>query len=125
MKTKSIEWWNSLPKSEDVDSKAIEGDAVVYIYGIAFLIQRKNDFNNVICWKVKSSKKDLVSIFAAFRAWCEKQKIQYIRIEGIGKHQYKMLYLVLKRSPITTGIRYAEEESRQSDNRHIWYVKVY
>lgn len=125
MKTKSIEWWNNLKKNEDVNSPAIEGDAVVYLYGIAFLIQRKNDFNNVICWKVKNSKKDLVTIFAAFRAWCEKQKIQYIRIEGIGKHQYKMLYLVLKRSPITTGIRYAEEESRQSDNRHIWYVKVY
>ena len=125
MKTKSIEWWNNLKKNEDVNSPAIEGDAVVYIHGIAFLIQKKNNFNNVICWKVKSSRKDLVSIFAAFRAWCEKQKIQYIRIEGIGKHQYKMLYLVLRRSPITTGIRYAEEESRQSDNRHIWYVKVY
>ena len=125
MKTKSIEWWNSLPKSEDVDSKAVEGDNVVLIDGIAFLIQRKNNFNNVICWKVKSSKRDLVTTFAAFRSWCQKKKIQYIRIEGIGKHQYKMLYLVLRRSPITTGIRYAEEESRQSDNRHIWYVKVY
>ena len=125
MKTKSIDYWNNLKKSEDVNSKAVEGDNVVLINGIAFLIQRKNDFNNVICWKVKNSKKDLVTIFAAFRAWCEKQKIQYIRIEGIGKHQYKMLYLVLRRSPITSGVRYAEEESRQSDNRHIWYVKTY
>ena len=125
MRTKSIEWWNSLPKSEDVDSKAIEGDNVVYINGIAFLIQRKNDFNNVICWKVKSSKKDLVTIFATFRAWCQKKKIQYIRIEGIGKHQYKMLYLVLRRSPETTCIKYAEQESKETQDRHIWYVKVY
>ncbi len=124
MKTKSIEWWNSLPKSEDVDSKAIEGDNVVLIDGIAFLIQRKNNFNNVICWKVKSSKKDLVSIFAAFRAWCQKKQIQYIRVEGIGKHQYKMLYLVLRRSPETTSIVYNEDESKEYD-RHIWYVKVY
>ena len=124
MKTKSIEWWNSLPKSEDVDSKAVEGDSVVLIDGIAFLIQRKNNFNNVICWKVKSSKRDLVTTFAAFRAWCEKQKIQYIRIEGIGKHQYKMLYLVLRRSPETTSIVYNEDESKEYD-RHIWYVKVY
>ena len=125
MKTKSIKWWNSLPKNEDVDSKAVEGDSVVLIDGIAFLVQRKNDFNNVICWKVKSSKRDLVTTFAAFRAWCQKKKIQYIRVEGIGKHQYKMLYLVLRRSPITSGVRYAEEESRLSDNRHIWYVKTY
>jgi hypothetical protein len=125
MRTKTIKWWNNLPKSEEVNSLAVEGDNVVLIDGIAFLIQRKNDFNNVICWKVKNSKKDLVTTFSAFRAWCQKKKIQYIRIEGIGKHQYKMLYLVLRRSPITTGVRYAEEESRQSDNRHIWYVKTY
>ena len=124
MKTKSIEWWNSLPKSEDVDSKAVEGDSVVLIDGIAFLIQRKNNFNNVICWKVKNSKKDLVTTFSTFRAWCQKKKIQYIRVEGIGKHQYKMLYLVLRRSPETTSIVYNEDESKEYD-RHIWYVKVY
>ena len=124
MKTKSIKWWNSLPKSEDVDSKAIEGDTVCYIDGIAFLIQRKNNFNNVICWKVKNSKKDLVTTFSTFRAWCQKKKIQYIRVEGIGKHQYKMLYLVLRRSPETTSIVYNEDESKEYD-RHIWYVKVY
>lgn len=124
MKTKSIEWWNNLPKSEDVNSTAIEGDNVVLIDGIAFLIQRKNNFNNVICWKVKSSKKDLVTTFSTFRAWCQKKKIQYIRVEGIGKHQYKMLYLVLRRSPETTSIVYNEDESKEYD-RHIWYVKVY
>ena len=124
MKTKTIEWWNSLPKSEDVDSKAVEGDNVVLIDGIAFLIQRKNNFNNVICWKVKNSKKDLVTTFSTFRAWCQKKKIQYIRVEGIGKHQYKMLYLVLRRSPETTSIVYNEDESKEYD-RHIWYVKVY
>ena len=124
MKTKTIEWWNSLPKSEDVDSKAIEGDNVVLIDGIAFLIQRKNNFNNVICWKVRNSEKDLVTTFSTFRAWCQKKKIQYIRVEGIGKHQYKMLYLVLRRSPETTSIVYNEDESKEYD-RHIWYVKVY
>ena len=124
MKTKTIKWWNSLPKSEDVDSKAVEGDSVVLIDGIAFLIQRKNNFNNVICWKVKNSKKDLVTTFSTFRAWCQKKKIQYIRVEGIGKHQYKMLYLVLRRSPETTSIVYNEDESKEYD-RHIWYIKNY
>jgi hypothetical protein len=124
MKTKTIKWWNSLPKSEDVDSKAIEGDNVVLIDGIAFLIQRKNNFNNVICWKVKNSKKDLVTTFSTFRAWCQKKKIQYIRVEGIGKHQYKMLYLVLRRSPETTSIVYNKDESAEY-GRHIWYIKNY
>jgi len=124
MKTKSIEWWNSLKKNEDTDVIAIEGDTVVYISGIAFLIQRQNDGNNVVCWKVKTTKKDLVSIFAAFRAFCQKNKIQYLRIEGHGKHHYKMLNLLLKYAPEGAGVVYAEEESKE-DESNIWYVKTY
>jgi hypothetical protein len=124
MKIKNIEYWNNLEKDESTNVVAVEGDNVVLIDGIAFLIQRKNNWNNVVCWKVKPSKKDLVTIFENFRAWCQRQKIQYIRIEGIGKHHYKMLYLVLRRSTPTTNIIYAEDESKEYD-RHIWYVKVY
>lgn len=124
MKTKSIEWWNSLKKNEDTDVTAIEGDTVVYISGIAFLIQRQNDGNNVVCWKVKTTKKDLVSIFAAFRAFCQKNKIQYLRIEGHGKHHYKMLNLLIKYAPEEAGVVYAEEESKEYES-NIWYVKTY
>jgi len=124
MRTKSIEWWNSLPKNEDTDVIAIEGDVVCYISGIAFLIQRKNDFNNVVCWKVKTTKKDLVSIFSAFRAFCQKNKIQYLRIEGHGKHHYKMLNLLIKYAPEGAGVVYAEEESKEYES-NIWYVKTY
>ena len=124
MKTKSIKWWNSLKKNEDTDVIAIEGDTVVYISGIAFLIQRQNDGNNVVCWKVKTTKKDLVSIFAAFRAFCQKNKIQYLRIEGHGKHHYKMLNLLYKYSPEGAGLAYAVEESKECKS-NIWYVKTY
>ena len=124
MKTKSIEWWNSLKKNEDTDVTAIEGDTVVYISGIAFLIQRQNDGNNVVCWKVKTTKKDLVSIFSTFRAFCQKNKIQYLRIEGHGKHHYKMLNLLYKYSPEGAGLAYAVEESKECKS-NIWYVKTY
>ena len=124
MKTKTIEWWNNLKKNEDTDVIAIEGDTVVYISGIAFLIQRQNDGNNVVCWKVKTTKKDLVSIFSTFRAFCEKNKIQYLRIEGHGKHHYKMLNLLIKYAPEGAGVVYAEEESKEYES-NIWYVKTY
>ena len=124
MKTKSIEWWNSLPKSEDVDSKAIEGDNVVLIDGIAFLVQRKNNFNNVVCWRVKNNKNNLVSVFCKFRKYCKNNKLQYIRVEGIGKHTYKILFLVLRHAPQDAGVIYSEEESEKY-NRHIWFVKTY
>ena len=124
MRTKTIEWWNNLKKNEDTDVIAVEGDIVCYISGIAFLIQRQNDGNNVVCWKVKTTKKDLVSIFSTFRAFCQKQKIQYTRVEGIGKHHYKMLYLILRKAPESAGIVYHEEESAKT-GRHIWYIKNY
>ena len=124
MKTKSIEWWNSLKKNEDTDVIAIEGDTVVYISGIAFLIQRQNDGNNVVCWKVKTTKKDLISIFSTFRAFCQKNDIQYLRIEGHGKHHYKMLNLLYKYSPEGAGLAYAVEESKECKS-NIWYVKTY
>ena len=124
MKTKSIEWWNSLQKNEDTDVTAIEGDIVVLISGIAFLIQRQNDGNNVVCWKVKTTKKDLVSIFSTFRAFCQKNNIQYLRIEGHGKHHYKMLNLLIKYAPEGAGVVYAEEESKKYES-NIWYVKTY
>ena len=124
MKIKSIAWWNGLKKNEDTDVTAIEGDIAVYINGVAFLIQRKNDNNNVVCWKVRTTKKSLVSTFCTFRAFCEKQKIQYTRVEGIGKHHYKMLYLILRKAPESAGIVYHEEESAKT-GRHIWYIKNY
>jgi hypothetical protein len=124
MKTKSVEWWNNLKKNEDTDVIAIEGDVVCHISGIAFLIQRQNDGNNVVCWKVKTTKKDLVSIFAAFRAFCQKNEIQYLRIEGHGKHHYKMLNLLIKYAPEGAGVVYAEEESKEYKS-NIWYVKTY
>ena len=124
MKTKTIEWWNSLKKNEDTDVIAIEGDIVCYISGITFLIQRQNDGNNVVCWKVKTTKKDLVSIFSTFRAFCQKNDIQYLRIEGHGKHHYKMLNLLYKYSPEGAGLAYAVEESKECKS-NIWYVKTY
>ena len=41
-----IEEWNTIPKDSETDSIAIDGDLVTEIDGIAFLVQRKNNFNN-------------------------------------------------------------------------------
>lgn len=124
MRIKSITWWNKIPKTKDTNTKAVEGDLVCLINGIAFLIQRKNNFNNVICIKIKPSKKNLVRIFAAFRKFCEKNQIQYLRIEGMGKHTYRMLSLLYKYAPKGANLIYSGPESK-AYNTHIHYVKTY
>ena len=124
MKTKSIEWWNSLPKSEDVDSKAIEGDLCTEIDGVAFLVQRKNDFNNVICIRTRPATQSLLKTFCSFRNWLEENKIQYIRIEGIGKHAYHIIALMRRYAPKTCDVIKNHKLSEQA-HRHILFVKTY
>ena len=124
MKIKTIEWWNSLTKDNDTDVTAIEGDNALLVDGIAFLIQRKNNWNNVVCIRINKSDKSIIHTFCTVRAWCQRQKIQYLRIEGIGKHTYRMLNLLYKYSPDGAGLIYRESESVEL-GRHVHYVKTY
>ena len=121
-----IEEWNAIPKDEETQVIAVEGDLCTLIDGVAFLIQRKNDWNNVVCIRVEPSKTNIVKTFETFRAWCESQKIQYFRVEGIS-HTYKMLYLVCRmgrRNGAECDVIYHSTESAEYD-RHIYYVKAY
>jgi hypothetical protein len=126
MKIKTIEWWNKIKKDNETQVIAAEGDNVLLINGVAFLIQRKNNWNNVVCIRLKPSKINIVQTFETFRAFCQKNDIQYFRVEGIS-HTYRMLELV-KRIGIKKGIDcnvvYAPQESAEYD-RHIYYVKAY
>ena len=122
----TLEQWNIIPKDEETDVKAIEGDTSILINGVAFLIQRKNDWNNVVCIRLKPSKVNIVRTFETFRAWCALHKIQYFRVEGIS-HAYKMLYLVCRlgrKNGADCDVVFHKTESAEYD-RHIYYVKAY
>ena len=88
MKTKllTIEQWNMIPKDEETQTEAVEGDTALLINGVAFLIQRKNNWNNVVCIRLEPSKINIVQTFETFRAFCQKNDIQYFRVEGISHH---------------------------------------
>ena len=85
MKTKllTIEQWNMIPKDEETQVDAVEGDTALLINGVAFLIQRKNNWNNVVCIRLKPSKINIVQTFETFRAFCQKNDIQYFRVEEL------------------------------------------
>jgi hypothetical protein len=128
MKTKllTIKQWNIIPKDEETDVKAEEGDLCTLIGGVAFLIQRKNNWNNVVCIRLKPSKINIVQTFETFRAFCQKNDIQYFRVEGIS-HTYRMLYLVCRlgrKNGADFNVIYHPTESAEYD-RHIYYVKAY
>lgn len=128
MKTKrlTIDQWNMIPKDEETQVEAVEGDTALLINGVAFLIQRKNNWNNVVCIRLEPSKINIVQTFETFRAFCEKNKIQYFRVEGIS-HTYRMLYLVCRlgrKNGADCNVIFHKTESAEYD-RHIWYVKSY
>lgn len=122
----TLEEWNLIPKDEETQTDAVEGDTALLINGVAFLIQRKNNWNNVVCIRLKPSKVNIVRTFETFRAWCAENEIQYFRVEGIS-HAYKMLYLVCRlgqKNGADCDVVFHPTESAEYD-RHIYYVKAY
>lgn len=119
--------WNNLQKEKDTNSLAEPIDLVTMIDGVAFLIQRKNNFNNVICQRVNPSKRAIIRTFNDFRIYCHKKHLRYIRIEGGHNHKshtYNILWLLLKAAPKTCGVALAEEESKELGS-NVFYVKTY
>lgn len=126
IKKDSIELWNEIPKDEETNVEAVEGDMVTFIDGVAFLIQRKNNWNNVVCIRVEPSDVSIVQTFEKFRSYLEHNNIQFFRVEGIS-HTYKMLNLVCRlgrKSGADCDVIFHKTESAEYD-RHIYYVKSY
>lgn len=116
-----IEEWNAITKDEETQVIAEEGDLCTVIDGVAFLVQRRNDFNNIVCIRIEENRNSILTTFCNFREWCKENELQFVRVEGIS-HTYKMLYLVARRC--NCNVVYDMKESKEY-NSHIYYIKVY
>ena len=119
-----IEEWNAIEKDSETDAIAIDGDLCTEIDGIAFLVQRKNDYNNIVCYRVKKSTQSLLKTFFAFRSFLEENHIQFIRVEGGHSHTYNILKIMQRTAPSSCGLIHHDEQSREL-NRVVYYVKTY
>lgn len=119
----SIEEWNAIEKDEETDAEAVDGDLCTVIDGVAFLVQRKENGNNVICKRIKQNTKPLIQTFETFRAFLQENEIQYIRIEGIS-HKYTMLELMRKTAPKDANYVLHREQSEETGHT-VYYVKTY
>ena len=114
-----IEYWNSLVKPcKEVDVTAEKGDLVIEIGGIVYLLQRKNDMNNVVCFRHKKTKMSTLKSFYAYRQWLVSRCIQYIRVEGNTK-RYKFL---TKLNPCS---EYSVIQDTEEKDRNIFYLKLF
>ena len=119
-----IEEWNAIPKDKETDAAALENDLCTLIDGVAFLIQRKGNINNIICKRIEKSSEPLIKTFFKFRIFCKQNAIQYIRVEGGNTHTYNILKLMRKTAPSSCGLVKAEKESEEL-NKVVYYVKTY
>lgn len=107
--------WNNIPKVDEIDVEAVEGDIVEMVDGILFLLQTTNNYNNVVCKRVEPSTNNIIH---SFYRYClilnDIHQIEYIRVEG-RKGRYSFLEKVFTR----------EEIVREKDpHRDIFYANL-
>lgn len=91
--------WNRLvPNDEELQVRAVRGDNVFASNGFLFLIQRTNDYNNIICFKLSKCSpvnnfreckgqtfmKAIIDCYLFFRL----NGIKYFRVEGNTKRYF-------------------------------------
>lgn len=115
-----LEFWNNLKKDSETDATAEEGDLLTIIGGVAFLIQRRNDYNNVICIRVQPSRQSIKETILEFRLYCIQKEIQYIRVEGTTQ-RYNFLKKI---APEGCCVHKHWTESKAL-GRNVFYIKLY
>lgn len=123
MKWLSASAWNLQNTHDDpeVDICANEDDLVFEIGGIFFLIQRENNWNNVVCKRIVKSKTTFQEVVNDFQKVMKECNIEAIRVEG-NKRRYGFLTKML---PRLFGPEVGIVKSNESTERNIYYIKCF
>lgn len=109
--------WNDnlyIQNNEEVNVEAVEGDIVEEVGGYVVLIQRQNDFNNIVFAAV-APEWPLCRVFQKIKEICIDNNIQFVRVEG-NLHRYKYLGKMV-------GLEQLQD--RTITSRNVYYLKVF
>lgn len=121
--------WNRLvPNDEELQVRAVRGDNVFASNGFLFLIQRTNDYNNIICFKLSKCSpvnnfreckgqtfmKAIIDCYLFFRL----NGIRYFRVEGNTKR-----YLFLGKFGKKTRLFNLVKDGNITE-RNVFYGKI-
>ena len=110
------EYWNDCPgiqADDETCSFAEDCDYLKYISGYVFLLQRKNEHNNIIMYALKPSA-PLGEVLKEYVCYLIKNKIQYVRIEGC-KKRYRLFPKIFGKQAFFENV----------ETRSILYAKLY
>lgn len=120
---KDFQFWNKTDKPAECEAIAEPNDLIYYDGGILYLVQTKDEFNNVVCFRMKKTKTTVKQSFYHFRRFCIKNKIQFIRVEG---NPRRYLFLKMFEKGLSNqgyNVRKAADESFTL-NRNVFYIKL-
>lgn len=121
--------WNRLvPNDEELQVRAVRGDNVFVSNGFLFLIQRTNDYNNIICFKLSKCSpvnnfreckgqtfmKAIIDCYLFFKL----NGIRYFRVEGNTKR-----YLFLEKFGKKTRLFNLIKDGSITE-RNVFYGKI-
>lgn len=110
--TEARKKWASVKDNEETRYRIQKSDDYILLGGVLFVLQKSG---NVIAKRVEPSSFTMKDSIRAFRFWCMKNGVQYLRVEGTKKR-----YNFLKKMFPHTSILKA-----QSKERNIFYIKVF
>ena len=111
-----IQDWNNLEKPDNVNVVAEPGDIVEEVNGILFLLQTRNDYNNIVAYRVEKSDKFIVwTLYEYCILLYDKYGIDFVRVEG-DKGKYKFL----ERAFTTKEVR----KDKQEKERDVYYCNL-
>lgn len=84
---KKASTWNNIPnKPKNVAAIAKEGDIVMKLNQVWFLLQRENEINNIVCFRQEGKWRNGIDTIRAMFDFCYKLRcmygIKYIRVSG-------------------------------------------
>ena len=112
----TIQDWNNLEKPDNVNVLAEPGDIVEEVNGIIFLLQTRNDYNNIVAYRIKPDDHFIVwTLYEYCILLHDKYGIDFVRVEG-DKGKYKFL----ERAFTTKEVR----QDKQEKERDVYYVNL-
>lgn len=115
-----IDLWNLTVKNWETETKAVKGDLVINIGGVLFLLQRKNNYNNVICYRVKETEISIQKAFIQFGQWIISKGVKYIRVEGNARR-----YFFLSKLNVYFPKGFDCVKVDETEGRNVFYIRLY
>lgn len=118
-----VNTWNLMIKPEACDVEAKQSDLCYFTSDFAFMVERDNDINNVLCFRYRRGEETFKQAVRKFVWELRFQKIQFIRVTGRYLFMLRKTFLEEEKASGTNIFYDREESDREQEN--VFFVKLW